>query len=303
LDDPDAEKLKISNLIQTGIEPRLASFELHWIPIEGTRGFLIVRVPRSWAAPHRVTLKGHDKFYIRDGGGKHPMNVDELRRAFSLAESVTSRIRQFRLDRTRDILSDNGPTKLVNGAKLVVHVIPVSAFVEAPSLNFDSQLDTVVIRPIASASAYTSRHTFEGYMSFTPDCGLGVQAFTLAFREGILEAVATIACEIETKKHMPLRSVKQHIEQAWDVAKKFHTRFARGSPYYTLVSLLEVRGYQAIVSPDGYGAYSSPSRHDQLHFPETSIDEKNYNETFDDLFRDTLRTLANAFGLERLPGD
>jgi predicted HTH transcriptional regulator len=94
LDDPDREKLRLGDLIRSGAEPRLSHFDIVWLPMVENRGVLVLRIPRSWIAPHRVTLQGHDKFYIRNSAGKHPMNVDELRRAFTLAEGVADRVRR-----------------------------------------------------------------------------------------------------------------------------------------------------------------------------------------------------------------
>ncbi len=120
LDDADREKLRLGDLIRTGLEPRLAAVDFRWLPMEGTRGILIVRVPRSWAAPHRVTAKGHAHFYMRNAAGKHPMNVDELRQAFGLSESVAKRIRGFRDERIDAIVGDGLPFTVRPGPKVVV---------------------------------------------------------------------------------------------------------------------------------------------------------------------------------------
>ena len=69
LPDVDKEKLRLGDLIRSGTEPRLSRFDFAWLPKESTRGVLIIRVPRSWAAPHRVTLQSHDKFYVRNSAG------------------------------------------------------------------------------------------------------------------------------------------------------------------------------------------------------------------------------------------
>jgi Putative DNA-binding domain len=57
LTDPDQEKLRLGDLIRTGLEPRLTYFDLTWVQLAGALGYLVVRVPRSWIAPHRVTLQ------------------------------------------------------------------------------------------------------------------------------------------------------------------------------------------------------------------------------------------------------
>lgn len=90
--DADKEKLRLGELIRSALEPRLTDFDIEWVPINGNFGYLVVRVPLSWTGPHRVTMQGHDKFYMRDSAGRHPMNTDELHRAFTLGEALAERV-------------------------------------------------------------------------------------------------------------------------------------------------------------------------------------------------------------------
>ena len=48
--DPDEEKQRLINLVRDGLEPRVSGLDTKWLPIEGTRGVMIVRIPRSWLA-------------------------------------------------------------------------------------------------------------------------------------------------------------------------------------------------------------------------------------------------------------
>jgi predicted HTH transcriptional regulator len=55
LPDPDKEELRLKSLLRDGVEPRLTNAGIRWLTMGGTRGVLLVRIPRSWVAPHRVT--------------------------------------------------------------------------------------------------------------------------------------------------------------------------------------------------------------------------------------------------------
>jgi predicted HTH transcriptional regulator len=59
LNDPDQEKQRLINLVRDGVEPRISCLDTKWLPISGTMGVMIIRVPRGWSAPHRVV-------YLRD---------------------------------------------------------------------------------------------------------------------------------------------------------------------------------------------------------------------------------------------
>lgn len=64
----DAEKLRFEQLLASSVEPRLPPVEMRFVGCENGSSVLLLRVPRSWSAPHRV--KTDDKFYGRNSAGK-----------------------------------------------------------------------------------------------------------------------------------------------------------------------------------------------------------------------------------------
>ena len=98
----DQETLRLTQVVGTGLDPRLPHLEFQFVEVDDGRYVIVVRVPHSWVAPHRV--KKNDKFYGRNSAGKFPLDVGELRTAFTLSESVaesvecfwTSAVRQLR---------------------------------------------------------------------------------------------------------------------------------------------------------------------------------------------------------------
>ena len=60
----ESELLRIRQLIGTSIEPHLL---LHFQPVllPTGRSILIIRVPRSWSAPHGIEQNGHFQFFLR----------------------------------------------------------------------------------------------------------------------------------------------------------------------------------------------------------------------------------------------
>jgi hypothetical protein len=73
---------RLENVLRDGLAPRVQGIRF-W-PVAGfERGpGLIVRIPRSWAAPHMVTFQQSGKFFKRHSGGKHQLDVFEVRDAF-----------------------------------------------------------------------------------------------------------------------------------------------------------------------------------------------------------------------------
>ena len=110
LDNPDGETLRLENMIRDGLEPRLPRVEVCPVKIAEHRYVLVVRVPRSWIAPHRV--RKNRQFYARNAAGAYPLDVGELRAAFTMSETVAARIRDFRTYRLARIHGRETPVGL-----------------------------------------------------------------------------------------------------------------------------------------------------------------------------------------------
>jgi len=127
LNNPDQEIARLDHLSGAGIRPRIYGLKIHPVKI-GEKYVLVIRVPKSWQGLHMITFDGHDRFYGRNSHGKYPLDVEEIRGAFSLFESGYDRIRNFRADRIAKIIGNvELPVETKeNLAKGVLHIIPFS---------------------------------------------------------------------------------------------------------------------------------------------------------------------------------
>jgi Putative DNA-binding domain len=135
--DPDKEKLRLVSIVRDGLEPRLVGMDIAWLKIEGTRGVMVIRVPRSWSGPHRVTFLRDMNFFIRNPGGRHSMSVDELRLHFLAGREMAERIRAFRDSRIEAINFKDLPFALRDGPIVAVHFVPLSAVADPMDLQFE----------------------------------------------------------------------------------------------------------------------------------------------------------------------
>ena len=78
----------------------------------GKQGIMVIRVPRSWSAPHQVTFLKDMNFCSRNAAGNNPMSVDELRQSFSSSGNFAERLRDFRAKRFEVILAKDLPFQL-----------------------------------------------------------------------------------------------------------------------------------------------------------------------------------------------
>ncbi len=123
----DKEMLRLENLLRDAINPRLPGVALKAIHLKNGNSVIVIYIPRSWVSPHMVTFGGVSKFYARNSAGKYQLDVFELRSAFTASSLESEKIKQFHAHRIGCILSDETPVQLANGAKIILHIIPVGA--------------------------------------------------------------------------------------------------------------------------------------------------------------------------------
>ena len=77
--DPDKELLRLENLCRDGIDPRIVGLRMKSVAIKDGGFTIVIRIPRSWNPPHRVSARNTNRFYARNAAGAYEVNVDELR--------------------------------------------------------------------------------------------------------------------------------------------------------------------------------------------------------------------------------
>jgi hypothetical protein len=184
ISDPDAEVRRLDSIINDGLEPR-ARFANRVIQRGGKLPALIVRTDRSWIGPHRVVFKGHDKFYARNSAGKYPMDVSELRSAFTLASSLPERVREFRQQRIAKLRNNKTPVPLVMGAsRTILHCIPLESFsrtVQYDVVKYSQQ--AAKLPPLIQEGSWSSRINLDGIVMLS-HFDRGSISYSQLFRNG-----------------------------------------------------------------------------------------------------------------------
>lgn len=185
LPNVDQEKTRLDNMIREGIEPRMPAVHIQPIPLDNGKTAIIIRVGRSWVSPHRVTFKGHDKFYSRNSSGKYPLDVGELRIAFTLSETITERIKRFREERIASLYANETPVPMNKGPKIVLHLLPVVSF-GGQSVTYATA--TPHMKPMRNTQ-WNTRYTLEGFLNYSQWDNVATQSYVHLYRNGIIESV------------------------------------------------------------------------------------------------------------------
>ncbi len=268
--DLDGEILALDQLILSGLEPRIR----HSARVVQTAAgsVLLIRVEASWIGPHRVTLKGHDKFYARNSAGKYPLDVEELRQAFIRSETLIERIRGFREERVLGIERGETPAPTESGAKLIVHFIPHEAFATNKTLDVLRYFDQPNRLQPMGAGGWSHRITLEGVLTYSLSATGSARSYSHLYRTGVIECVDAFVLnrEHEGRWTIPSQNLEQRLRDAASTALAALNDLGVVVPVYVFVTLLAARGrWMATNDPFGDSGYAIDR--DVLKLPETVV--------------------------------
>lgn len=261
IEDVDALKLRLEDMLHTGIDPRLPRVDIHPIALvsKPSHYVLILHVQKSWFLLHRVIFNGHGHFYSRHSAGKYRLDVTELRTAFELLGTTAERIRDFRAERLSRIgVGEETPVLLDEQApKLILHIIPSSAFNLSVSVDmkiFNDYSKGDLMRPLVvwdTQPPTSIRFNLDGIArtaQWTRNAAAPVlipAGYVQVFRNGIVEIVDVTILGVNGDKkrflgeifeRRLLQAVKKHIDLQQFLGIE--------PPVFIMVSLLGVRGYK-----------------------------------------------------------
>jgi len=132
-----------------------------------------------------LDMKGSERFFSRNSAGKYPLDITEIRSAVLATESQADRIRRFREERIGRIIADETPVTPSFPGRLVLHMIPITSFLNRERLDIKKGRPSVLFQPI-NAYGGENRYNLDGYLTW----GLGGRYCQLFF-DGTVETVFT----------------------------------------------------------------------------------------------------------------
>ncbi|MGC9515016.1 AlbA family DNA-binding domain-containing protein, partial [Methanocrinis sp.] len=300
--DPDKEILRLESMVQTGIAPRIPGISMRAVPLEGGRSVIVVRIPKSWASPHMIT-KGSSRFYSRNSAGKYPLDVFEIRTAFSITGTAAERMRDFRAETLAKIVAEETPAPLNEGPKMVLMVVPFGAF--EPASRFD--VSSLVQRyksgkgtlPLPLTGLFSGfRYNFDGLLTYD-DRG----SYSQTFVSGIIEAVDSVILGDQSDhpdgdKAIPSLRFEETLLDA--LPKYIQTQVHLGvePPVFVMLSLLGVKGRRMQVDgPDFSGHGEVRIDRDALLVPEIMVES--FERSSEEILRPAFDAVWRAAGWER----
>lgn len=288
--DVDAEVLRLESLIRDGLDPRIPGVRLRAVPVDGGH-VIVLRIPRSWAAPHVVSIGGWFRFFTRTSAGKHPIDVRELRALFALSESVERRVRQFRAERVAHVTARTEGISLAHGACVLVHVLPVG-----PSITLDIGSIEGQATQLAPLNSYglSWRHNLDGFLVFWP-AGAEILSYTQLFRDGSIEMGDAYLLSKGQTLHAGL--LETRIIEGVARALAAQQTLGMAPPLVVLTSVIGVHGYEVVPQQSVLVLQEHTIDRDTLILPEVVVQEMPFDAG--GAMKPTFDALWNAGGWPR----
>ena len=326
IENLDKTLLKLLNMIKSGIEPTLIPQpEFNALEIEANKFILVLRVYKSFTAPHRISFERNHKFWLREDGGNSEMSVTELRNAFNFSQAIIEKVQNFMMNRLQKIITKETPVPLVERlstgtmdykGKLLIHIIPLQSFALKEQIDINKnweiikdQLDTIHHNFIdsmvmLSRSDRTSKNltpiiNLDGLLNYSTDSALNPYSYTQLYRNGIIESVYTGIVDRYNSINADdiWNSTTDFIKRTLQFYKEIGSSqiFQISGPKYIFISLLDIKDSE-ISSNKGDPKTESSFKDRILQLPEVEIDESNENEPLKEILKPLFEILLNTFG-------
>ena len=296
--DTDAEILRMEQILRNAIEPPISGIRMRSISLAKGRKVLMLRIPRSWNPPHRVTAQGTNRFYVRHPAGVHEPSVEELRTLFNQSTTALEKARQFRNDRISTVTSGEGHRPLVNEERLFVHIVPTAAFSGMVHLDL-SKIHEMhnAFCPLA-ASGMTPRFNFHGFVNERG--GDQNHGYTQIFRNGSLEAtIAGIVRKREDRVLIPGLALERDIFNRLSPYIDGLRDIGVPPPLIIMFTLEGVKGADYAVMENLRAEYEPPLPDDVLSLPECVLEDYGTALEYHKAVRPAFDALWNAIGYSK----
>ena len=106
--NPEEESQRIVSSCLSNISEHISGLRIHPVLLQDGSSVLVVRIPRSLRAPHMITFRGLNQFWIRHDRQKSPMSIHEIKDTCLKIEGLMEKLERFLAKRRQDILEDIG---------------------------------------------------------------------------------------------------------------------------------------------------------------------------------------------------
>lgn len=292
----DVEKRRISQILESGIEPRLAGVEFREFVCDGGL-VLAIEVPPTFSGPCRRVHDGHSKFFIRNHSHINEMSYDQLRRYFQRsAESISFARLLWDKALTRLKLGQTW-RPMVNGPVCLAQMVPLSAAISSLKIDVKSLRNRHDLFMKQDWSGCSGRFNLDGVVHY-PGLNDGkVPCFVQIYRNGVVESYRTGGSIWDEKKIIPSQTVAEFYRGCYQDFSKFIKDQKLSGPFIFNFALTGIKGFRLALGSSYFDVEELISEREDLIFPELYF-ESSPDASDESHIRDILDIMWQSFGAE-----
>ncbi|MHA1285732.1 MAG: AlbA family DNA-binding domain-containing protein [Promethearchaeota archaeon] len=298
----DELKLRLEQLLRTGLEPPLPSsvYNIRSIDLSNGKKIIIFRISRSWLGPHRISFKNSHKFYSRHSSGKYLLDIQELRSLIILSETITEKIKYFKQERLSMIIEGETTLRFYNKEILILHLIPISSFSAGQHYDLNLIYQNNSLIPLHSNS-WNLRFNLDGLLAFNKLNFREIPEITYVqlFRNGIIEAAEDYLFQIANtngEKNLPLNEIEAEIIKKIPYYLNILRDLSINPPIFISLNLIGIKDFRYVtkIPVEVY-----PVDRDLLILPDVILED--YNDDLGKILKPCFDSMWNAIGFSGSP--
>ena len=269
----DEQIRRLDDMLRSGIDPRIPGCRIRHVGGLPSGPVVIIRVPKSWASPHMVTFKGASRFFSRTSAGKYPLDVREIRAAFTASGDLRAKLSALRMERLGKIIANEAPISLPATPKIVLHLLPLTILDPASQVDLTPLFNDPNLAAPINHYSYSNRINFDGFLSYNSNEKGGSIGYLQVFRSGVFEAVdADKLPQTDGRKQVNAESVEQPILNATFRYFKTAKQIGVPLPLIVMVSLFGLKGFDLTTNSPWHSVSSQIDR-DTLLLPDVLLED------------------------------
>jgi hypothetical protein len=298
---------QIEQLIESGIQPRIPLVHIKHFDIPNHGLVIVVRVGKSWIAPHMVSYANRTRFFSRNSStGKVQLDVQQIGAAFAQQRGLGERIRSWKTGRISKALAGEGPVRLEGRPTVLFHFISAAVLTDEQSLPRAFETNRFVgAHPLMSLSTEYFRYNADGLVMSSKRTTNGGQSYLQIFREDHLEYGDSYSLDSDKSGHVASGSLEEKIRLTFERALPFLEFLNVAEPIFVTLTLIGVKGLVMWLphSAETWTSKSEPFDRDIIICPDMLIQNLNEGPPYPSTLLPIIDAVWQGAGRERTPYD
>jgi hypothetical protein len=298
----DAEKRRLTLLVEAHIEPRLQGIEMREINLTGGGYVLVLRIPASFTGPHAVVNGVLRRFVLRSGTHTSDMTYDQLRSAFDRTATLAERARQFRLGRLQAVAGGQAWRRMMPGPICAAHFTPLSAMTARGSVDVAAVHQNFSKLMMSGWGGANRSFNLDGVVVYPgrADDDQGAVGFTQVYRTGAIEFLRHGGSLTQPEAKLIFSgTVSQFFRESLQKAVEAAQSLNLAGPATFGIALLHVDGYQFQIASQSAFLQRSAADRSNIVPAEAWIDDVGSVNDIDLVARPVLDVLYQSFDVPR----